>query len=167
MSAQGDCEFLVKRARELVPGDLWAAKAWLITARSLYPADFNIQVTRGRRRHGQGRRAGPPHGLAAGAASTDGRFGQWGRGGGATGCRGDGDPAAPSGPLPPCRGGRRAAPLAGPRPRPRPRPGAFCRLPSPRCAARGTRRARRRRRPASCCGGRRLTTERRAWASLR
>lgn len=44
MSAQGDCEFLVKRARELVQGDLWAAKAWLITARSLYPADFNIQV---------------------------------------------------------------------------------------------------------------------------
>ncbi|XP_057267008.1 integrator complex subunit 10 isoform X5 [Pezoporus wallicus] len=43
MSAQGDCEFLVKRARELVAGDLWAAKAWLITARSLYPADFNIQ----------------------------------------------------------------------------------------------------------------------------
>jgi hypothetical protein len=44
MSAQGDCEFLVKRARALVPQDLWAAKAWLITARSLYPADFNIQV---------------------------------------------------------------------------------------------------------------------------
>ncbi|XP_021025279.1 integrator complex subunit 10 isoform X7 [Mus caroli] len=43
MSAQGDCEFLVQRARELVPQDLWAAKAWLITARSLYPADFNIQ----------------------------------------------------------------------------------------------------------------------------
>ncbi|XP_033025092.1 integrator complex subunit 10 isoform X4 [Lacerta agilis] len=43
MSAQGDCEFLVKRARELVQVDLWAAKAWLITARSLYPADFNIQ----------------------------------------------------------------------------------------------------------------------------
>ncbi|XP_029456983.1 integrator complex subunit 10 isoform X2 [Rhinatrema bivittatum] len=43
MSAQGDCEFLVKRARELVQEDLWAAKAWLITARSLYPADFNIQ----------------------------------------------------------------------------------------------------------------------------
>ncbi|XP_044303184.1 integrator complex subunit 10 isoform X1 [Varanus komodoensis] len=43
MSAQGDCEFLVKRARELVQGDLWAAKAWLITARSLYPTDFNIQ----------------------------------------------------------------------------------------------------------------------------
>ncbi|KAM3823382.1 integrator complex subunit 10 isoform 1-T1 [Vipera latastei] len=43
MSALGDCEFLVKRARELVQGDLWAAKAWLITARSLYPADFNIQ----------------------------------------------------------------------------------------------------------------------------
>uniref|UniRef100_A0A8C2VS78 Integrator complex subunit 10 n=1 Tax=Chinchilla lanigera TaxID=34839 RepID=A0A8C2VS78_CHILA len=43
MSAQGDSEFLVQRARELVPQDLWAAKAWLITARTLYPADFNIQ----------------------------------------------------------------------------------------------------------------------------
>ncbi|XP_061102240.1 integrator complex subunit 10 isoform X2 [Conger conger] len=43
MSAQGDCEFLVKRARELVSDDPWAAKAWLITARTLYPADFNIQ----------------------------------------------------------------------------------------------------------------------------
>ncbi|MBZ3874280.1 Integrator complex subunit 10 [Sciurus carolinensis] len=43
MSAQGDSEFLVQRARELVPQDLWAAKAWLITARSLYPTDFNIQ----------------------------------------------------------------------------------------------------------------------------
>lgn len=48
MSAQGDCEFLVQRARELVQQDLWAAKAWLITARSLYPADFNIQVRSGR-----------------------------------------------------------------------------------------------------------------------
>lgn len=47
MSAQGDCEFLVQRARELVQHDLWAAKAWLITARSLYPADFNIQVRSG------------------------------------------------------------------------------------------------------------------------
>uniref|UniRef100_A0A673GDS1 Integrator complex subunit 10 n=1 Tax=Sinocyclocheilus rhinocerous TaxID=307959 RepID=A0A673GDS1_9TELE len=44
MSAQGDCEFLVKRARELVPQDPYAAKAWLITARTLYPADFNIQA---------------------------------------------------------------------------------------------------------------------------
>uniref|UniRef100_A0A8C6BGC0 Integrator complex subunit 10 n=1 Tax=Monodon monoceros TaxID=40151 RepID=A0A8C6BGC0_MONMO len=44
MSAQGDCEFLVQRARELVQQDLWAAKAWLITACSLYPANFNIQV---------------------------------------------------------------------------------------------------------------------------
>ncbi|TKC44053.1 hypothetical protein EI555_002532, partial [Monodon monoceros] len=40
----GDCEFLVQRARELVQQDLWAAKAWLITACSLYPANFNIQV---------------------------------------------------------------------------------------------------------------------------
>lgn len=44
MSAQKDCEFLVKRARELVSEDPCAAKAWLITARTLYPADFNIQV---------------------------------------------------------------------------------------------------------------------------
>lgn len=43
MSAQKDCEFLVKRARELVPEDPCAAKAWLITARTLYPADFTIQ----------------------------------------------------------------------------------------------------------------------------
>lgn len=45
MSAQKDCEFLVKRARELVSDDPCAAKAWLITARTLYPTDFNIQVT--------------------------------------------------------------------------------------------------------------------------
>ncbi|XP_034037399.1 integrator complex subunit 10 isoform X2 [Thalassophryne amazonica] len=43
MSAQKDCEFLVKRARDLVCDDPCAAKAWLITARTLYPADFNIQ----------------------------------------------------------------------------------------------------------------------------
>ncbi|XP_024139073.1 integrator complex subunit 10 isoform X1 [Oryzias melastigma] len=43
MSAQKDCEFLVKRARELVSVDSCAAKAWLITARTLYPTDFNIQ----------------------------------------------------------------------------------------------------------------------------
>ncbi|XP_068596316.1 integrator complex subunit 10 [Brachionichthys hirsutus] len=43
MSAQKDCEFLVRRARELVSDDPCAAKAWLITARTLYPADFNIQ----------------------------------------------------------------------------------------------------------------------------
>ncbi|TRY98489.1 hypothetical protein DNTS_014629 [Danionella cerebrum] len=43
MSAQGDCEYLVKRARELVTQDPCAAKSWLITARTLYPSDFNIQ----------------------------------------------------------------------------------------------------------------------------
>ncbi|KAM9070998.1 integrator complex subunit 10 isoform 5-T5 [Sarcophilus harrisii] len=43
LDMRSDCEFLVQRARELVQQDLWAAKAWLITARSLYPADFNIQ----------------------------------------------------------------------------------------------------------------------------
>ena len=47
MSAQKDCEFLVKRARELVSDDPCAAKAWLITARTLYPSDFNIQVILG------------------------------------------------------------------------------------------------------------------------
>lgn len=45
MSAQKDCEFLVKRARDLVSEDPCAAKAWLITARTLYPADFTIQVS--------------------------------------------------------------------------------------------------------------------------
>lgn len=64
MSAQGDCEFLVQRARELVPQDLWAAKAWLITARSLYPADFNIQVSQTRRVLTRGReRLAEPSGL--------------------------------------------------------------------------------------------------------
>uniref|UniRef100_A0A3P8VNB2 Integrator complex subunit 10 n=1 Tax=Cynoglossus semilaevis TaxID=244447 RepID=A0A3P8VNB2_CYNSE len=43
MSAQKDCEFLVSRARELVSDDPCAAIAWLITGRTLYPADFNIQ----------------------------------------------------------------------------------------------------------------------------
>ncbi|KAJ8015384.1 hypothetical protein DPEC_G00025570 [Dallia pectoralis] len=43
MSAQKDCDFLVKRARDLVAEDPCAAKAWLITARTLYPTDFNIQ----------------------------------------------------------------------------------------------------------------------------
>ncbi|XP_034546838.1 integrator complex subunit 10 isoform X3 [Notolabrus celidotus] len=43
LRTQKDCEFLVKRARELVSDDPCAAKAWLITARTLYPADFNIQ----------------------------------------------------------------------------------------------------------------------------
>ncbi|EHB07160.1 Integrator complex subunit 10 [Heterocephalus glaber] len=43
MLAQNDSEFMVQRALELVPQDLWAAKAWLIMARTLYLADFNIQ----------------------------------------------------------------------------------------------------------------------------
>lgn len=51
MSAQKDCEFLVKRARELVSEDPCAAKAWLITARTLYPADFTIQVTKDMQQH--------------------------------------------------------------------------------------------------------------------
>lgn len=75
MSAQGDCEFLVQRARELVQQDLWAAKAWLITARSLYPADFNIQV--------RPRRCSPP---AAGLLPA-GRAGAGGAAGAAAGGR--------------------------------------------------------------------------------
>ncbi|KAE8631516.1 hypothetical protein XENTR_v10001220 [Xenopus tropicalis] len=43
MAGLGDCEFLVRRARELVQEDTCAARAWLITARTLYPQDFNIQ----------------------------------------------------------------------------------------------------------------------------
>ncbi|XP_051865996.1 integrator complex subunit 10 isoform X2 [Pristis pectinata] len=43
MAAQIDCEFLVKKARDLVTDDPWAAKAWLITSRTLYPTDFGIQ----------------------------------------------------------------------------------------------------------------------------
>ncbi|KAG2465432.1 INT10 protein, partial [Polypterus senegalus] len=43
MSVQSDCDYLVKRAKDLVNEDPWAAKAWLITARTLYPSDFNIQ----------------------------------------------------------------------------------------------------------------------------
>ncbi|XP_018432361.1 PREDICTED: integrator complex subunit 10 isoform X2 [Nanorana parkeri] len=43
MAGLGDCEFLVQRARELVQDDTCAARAWLITARTLYPQDFNIQ----------------------------------------------------------------------------------------------------------------------------
>ncbi|XP_053559179.1 integrator complex subunit 10 isoform X2 [Bombina bombina] len=43
MAGLGDCEFLVRRARELVLEDTCAARAWLITARTLYPQDFNIQ----------------------------------------------------------------------------------------------------------------------------
>ncbi|XP_066430225.1 integrator complex subunit 10 isoform X1 [Eleutherodactylus coqui] len=43
MAGLGDCEFLVRRARELVKEDTCAARAWLITARTLYPQDFNIQ----------------------------------------------------------------------------------------------------------------------------
>ncbi|XP_075717657.1 integrator complex subunit 10 isoform X2 [Rhinoderma darwinii] len=43
MAGLGDCDFLVRRARELVMEDTCAARAWLITARTLYPQDFNIQ----------------------------------------------------------------------------------------------------------------------------
>lgn len=93
MSAQGDCEFLVKRARELVPGDLWAAKAWLITARSLYPADFNIQVSASAPALYES--AALPH-TALRRALRDWRARRpMGWGGGASRCRGDGGTAFP------------------------------------------------------------------------
>lgn len=99
MSAQGDCEFLVQRARELVQHDLWAAKSWLITARSLYPADFNIQVGQGHAGAGgvavaalAARCAPPPgHPREAGARRPPGGSGG---GGGAGAC----GPAARPGP---------------------------------------------------------------------
>lgn len=82
MSAQGDCEFLVKRARELVPGDLWAAKAWLITARSLYPADFNIQVSAAAVPHARSRGPAPlPRAGSVLPCLIDRQLGRWGWGG--------------------------------------------------------------------------------------
>lgn len=83
MSAQGDCEFLVKRARELVPGDLWAAKAWLITARSLYPADFNIQVSVSAPAVYESAARRSPTRPCGGRCVTDGHGGQWTGGAGA------------------------------------------------------------------------------------
>lgn len=39
-----DEEWLVLRAQSCIKTDAYAAKAWMITARSLFPQNFNIQV---------------------------------------------------------------------------------------------------------------------------
>lgn len=40
-----DEEWLVHRARGCLRSDVYAAKAWLLTARTLYPRNFAIQVS--------------------------------------------------------------------------------------------------------------------------
>lgn len=37
-------DYLIMRARETLEFDIYAAKSWLITARSLYPHSAKIQV---------------------------------------------------------------------------------------------------------------------------
>lgn len=39
-----DVDYLVMRARQYSKTDQYAAKAWLITAKSLFPTSFVIQV---------------------------------------------------------------------------------------------------------------------------
>lgn len=39
-----DEEWLVSRARSCFKSDPWSAKAWMLTARTLFPTSFNIQV---------------------------------------------------------------------------------------------------------------------------
>jgi len=39
-----DEEWLVSRARMCIKSDPYAAKSWMITARSLFPHNFTIQV---------------------------------------------------------------------------------------------------------------------------
>ena len=44
-SEQGDCEWVVERCKtHLKNKDKSAAKAWIITARSLFPDNFAVQV---------------------------------------------------------------------------------------------------------------------------
>jgi integrator complex subunit 10 len=39
-----DEEYLVFRAKEELKKDPYAARAWMLTAKSLFPQNFNIQV---------------------------------------------------------------------------------------------------------------------------
>ena len=39
-----DEEWLVWKAKSCLKSDIYAAKAWLITARTLFPRNFNLQV---------------------------------------------------------------------------------------------------------------------------
>jgi hypothetical protein len=42
-----DQEYLVARARQAAAGDEeWTAKAWMLTAKSLFPDNFGIQVSK-------------------------------------------------------------------------------------------------------------------------
>ena len=39
-------DYLIKRANEVLSTDIYAAKSWLITAKSLFPHSAKIQVKR-------------------------------------------------------------------------------------------------------------------------
>lgn len=38
-------DYLIMRAKEALPLDIYAAKSWLITARSLFPHSAKVQVS--------------------------------------------------------------------------------------------------------------------------
>lgn len=38
-------DYLIMRAKKALPGDIYAAKSWLITARSLFPHSAKVQVS--------------------------------------------------------------------------------------------------------------------------
>lgn len=40
-------DYLIMRAKEALPVDIYAAKSWLITARSLFPHSAKVQVSSG------------------------------------------------------------------------------------------------------------------------
>jgi integrator complex subunit 10 len=44
MSAVSDEEYLVLRAKDALKSDPYAAKAWMITAKTLFPNNFAVQV---------------------------------------------------------------------------------------------------------------------------
>jgi integrator complex subunit 10 len=44
MSAVSDEEYLVLRAKDALKSDPYTAKAWMITAKTLFPNNFSVQV---------------------------------------------------------------------------------------------------------------------------
>ena len=44
LEVQNDEEWLVTQAKQCIKTDIYAAKAWLLTARTLFPKSFKIQV---------------------------------------------------------------------------------------------------------------------------
>lgn len=42
---QSDEEYVVQRAKEALKIDPYSAKAWMLTAKSLYPNNFAVQVS--------------------------------------------------------------------------------------------------------------------------